>query len=709
MKKHPFRSALTLASAASLAALFTAPVQAFEFQSKSGEVTGSWDTTVAYSQAWRIQSPDCRLIATANGGCGRSPNIDDGDLNFGTDLYSRAFKAVTEISMNYKNVGAFLRGSAFWDPQMQSKSGTDRTPLPRASDDLVGQYTRLLDAFVYGKFDMGGKAAELRLGRQVVSWGESTFIQNGISTINHFDVAALRVPGSEVKEGFLPIEMVNFSLQLTNNVSVQAIYLLNWKPTIPEPAGSYFAANDFGTPGGDRVILGFGAFSDAGVDFRPLGGALISDFQNVKRGPDRDARKNGQGGIALKWYLPDVNNGTELGFYAMTYNSRLPLLSGRTGSNAGVANAWGTANAVQATALALVAGQSITAAIATGAGAGLAASRTNALGFVGDISAATLQQYATVAANTALGMGNVGLQATNLATHEYARTASYFVEYPEDIKMLGLSFNTQIQRGGVALQGDLTYRQDVPLQYDDVELLFAALTPFEAGLGLLGVPMLPVGTPLTAFAPPACSATPPANTLNACNQLGRFVTNQEVTGWGRFDTWQGQFTATKTFANVFKAAQMVVVLEAAGYYIPDMPDKTIGGPNGRGLRFNGPGTSVSGNAAFAARHFNEVEPLNRFPDQFSWGYRFAGRLEYPGLMGPWNVVPRFSWQQDVSGTSPGPGGNFVEGRYGLTLGVSANLRAKWEIDTAWTTFGGAGRFNDINDRDFVSASIKYSF
>ncbi len=95
-----------------------------------------------------------------------------------------------------------------------------------------------------------------------VSWGESTFIQNGISTINHFDVAALRVPGSEVKEGFLPIEMVNFSVQLTDNFSAQAIYLLNWNPTIPEPAGSYFAANDFGTPGGDRVILGFGAFSD---------------------------------------------------------------------------------------------------------------------------------------------------------------------------------------------------------------------------------------------------------------------------------------------------------------------------------------------------------------------------------------------------------------------------------------------------------------
>jgi hypothetical protein len=93
----------------------------------------------------------------------------------------------------------------------------------------------------------------------------------------------------------------------------------------------------------------------------------------------------------------------------------------------------------------------------------------------------------------------------------------------------------------------------------------------------------------------------------------------------------------------------------------------------------------------------------------SWGYRIAGRLEYPNAVGPWNVIPRFSWQHDVDGTTPGPGGNFVEGRYGLTLGVAANLQAKWEVDMSWSKFGGAGRFNDINDRDFVAATVKYSF
>ncbi|MEZ5459843.1 MAG: DUF1302 domain-containing protein [Steroidobacteraceae bacterium] len=713
---RPRRWALGLLGGVALAV--SGAAQAFEFQSESGELTGSWDTTLSYGQAWRIQSRDCNLVAIANGGCGRSPNIDDGNINYSTGLYSRAFKAVTELSVNYRNVGAFVRASALHDLDVKS-GNTERTPLSEPSRDLVEDYMRLLDAFAYARFDLGSMPAELRLGRQVVSWGESTFIQNGLSVLNHFDVSALRVPGSELREGFLPQEMVNFSVQFNDRWSAQAVYMLDWNPTIPEPAGSYFAANDFAVTGGSKVVLGFGAFSDQGVDFTPLGGPLISDFQSVGRSADRLPSKSGQGGFSVKYYAENFNNGTEFGLYYMNYHSRLPVISGRTGTGAGIANAWGTANAVQATALALASGLPLATAIGTGAQAGLAASRGNRLGFVGDISLPTLTQYATIAARTALAGGNVGGQASNLATHEYARTATYFVEYPEDIKMIGLSFNTQLQRGGIALQGELTYRQDVPLQYDDVELLFAALTPFEAGLGLLGaLPAMGPVVPLAAFTPPSCTTA--TSTLNACNQLGRYDVDQEVRGWGLHDTWQAQFTATKSFSNVLKAAQMIVVFEAAVSHIPGLEDKLSGGPNGRGLRYNGPGTSVSGNVELRGRHcpnllaadclaLNLVEPQSRFADDTSWGYRFAGRLEYPGLMGPWNVVPRFSWQHDVSGTTPGPGGNFVEGRYALTLGVSANLQARWEVDASWTKFGGAGRFNDLNDRDFVAASVKFAF
>jgi hypothetical protein len=678
--------------------------QAWDFQNDTGTFTGSWDTTLTYGQAWRIEERDCRLIAIADGGCGRSPNIDDGNLNYSTDMYSRAIKALTEVSLNYRAVGAFVRASALYD---DAAHDTERTPLNTDSKKLVESYVRLLDAFAYAKFDLGHMASELRFGRQAVSWGESTFIQNGINVINHFDVSALRVPGSELKEAFLPQEMVNLSVQMTDNFSAQAIYLTDWNATVPEPAGSYFSNNDFASTGGTRVILGFGSFSDAGVDFRPLGGPLIDNFQNVRRLETREPNEGNQFGVNLKYFAPGFNNGTEFGLFFLNYHSRLPLISGRTGTQQGVGNAFGSLTAVGAAAQALAAGAPVTAAIAAAANLGVA--RSAAAG--GNLSLAQATQYATIGANTHLARGDVAGQASNIATHEYSLTAGYFTEYPEDIQLIGLSFNTQLQWGGIALQGEVAYRQDVPLQFDDVELLFAALTPFEQGLATLRNTPLPTTCPVNL---------PAASTLTQCGQLGGFGLDTEVKGWGLYDTYQVQFTATKTFSNILKAAQMVLVAEAGLTHIQDMPDKLTGGPNGRGLRFNGPATNVSGNWDLRGRHcpslssadclaLNLVEPQNRFADATSYGYRVAGRLDYPGLIGPWNVLPRFSWQHDVSGTTPGPGGNFVEGRYGLTLGVAANLQAKWEVDMSWTKFGGAGRFNDINDRDYVAATLKYSF
>ena len=696
MRKGHAGSHHAIAATALVACLgwgFSTSVQAVGLQSQSGAVSGSWDTTLSYGQGWRITDRDCRLIATADGGCGRSANIDDGDLNYGKGVFSRALKAVTELSLNYRDrAGVFVRGDGLYDFAVMD-SNTERTPLSRAAKDLVGSYTRLLDAFGFWRFDLGGRRSELRLGRQVVSWGESTFIQGGLNTVNHFDVSALRVPGAELKEALLPDEMAVFNLQLSERISSQFLYLFKWHDTRPEPAGSYFSTNDFGVPGGQRVLLGFGAFSDQGVDFRPLGGPLITDFQNVARLANRDPRDAGQYGLNFKLYLPNFSNGTELGVYFLNYHSRLPVVSAVSGTQAGLGNAFGALNAVGAAAQALAAGLPFAAAVATGTAVGTQRAAQNG----GNLSAAVAQQYATIGANTLLAGGDVTAQATNIATHEYAKTAGYFEEFPEDIRMIGTSFNTQVQKTGTALQGEVTYRHNVPLQYDDVELLYAALTPFESGIAQLR------GITLPATCVPGAGAT-----LTRCNQLGAFGLGQNIRGWGLHDTWQAQFTATQTFANVLRASQAVLLLEAAVDYIPDLEDKFAGGPVGRGLRYDGPGTSVSGNPALAGFQFGEVEPAGRFPDRTSWGYVLAGRLEYSNIIGPWNILPRFSWQQDIHGTSPGPGGNFVEGRHGLTLAVGASLEAKWELDVAWTEFGGASRYNLLRDRDFVAASVKYS-
>ena len=235
-----------------------------------------------------------------------------------------------------------------------------------------------------------------------------------------------------------------------------------------------------------------------------------------------------------------------------------------------------------------------------------------------------------------------------------------------------MSFNTTI--GTWAWQGELSHRQDAPLQVDDVELLFAALGP--------------INPPLAQF-----------------NQVGDFSGQfgAEISGIRRLDVSQLQTTLTKILGPMMGADQGVFLFEGALTQVHSMPSKNV-------LRFEGPGTYVSGNAILASAHAGKpIEPAERFADPESWGYRLAGRLDYLNAVGGFNVSPRFAWQHDVEGISPGPGGNFIEGRTALTLGLGFDRQATWQFDLSYTTFSGGGRSNLISDRDFVGANFKYSF
>ena len=125
-----------------LVAAMLAPAAAQAVEFAAGGWNGSFDTTVSFGQTWRVeQSRDPRLIATANGGTGRSPNIDDGNLNYRKGRVSSAYKMVAELSLDRgENFGVFVRGSA---PVRHSRSRT-RAPnarrSPRNGKDLAGSY-----------------------------------------------------------------------------------------------------------------------------------------------------------------------------------------------------------------------------------------------------------------------------------------------------------------------------------------------------------------------------------------------------------------------------------------------------------------------------------------------------------------------------------------------------------------------------------------
>ncbi len=612
--KHARRRTLGTAISLALASAFAAPAHAIEFS--HGDWNGTIDTTLSYGASMRLQQRDQELVGLANinpfvaatpitdqiNAPGRfSVNGDDGNLNYDDgDLFSNAFKITSEFSLNYKeNSGAFARASYFYDWE-----NADRADLTEEAREKVGTRLTLLDAFVFHNMDLGGHETSVRVGRQAVSWGESTFIQNGINVVNPIDVSKLRVAGAELKEAFLPVDMIQASFAVNENLSVEALYLLEFEQTEPDPMGTYFSTNDFATLGADFVMLGFGRanepanFGNCGNVLRFSSDALerASCLQAIPRLPDDYADDNGQYGAALRYFSPTLND-TEFGFFFLNYHSRLPLLSG----------------------------------------------------------------YAV--------------------TSTLPNSGRTIVEYPEDIRMYGMSFNTTLGDTGIALQGELSYRDNMPLQFDDVELLFSALSPLN--------PFIPA----------------PGNRF--ISQLGEYGPGDYVRGWERHEVSQLQFTLTKAFGpgNWLGAQQIATVAEFGGTEVWDLPSPDL-------LRYQGDGTDTGcgGDLLTGGALVNPVSQCDGFPTRFSWGYRLAARADYNNVFGsPFNMSPRLAFNHDVNGITPGPGGNFLEGRKSLTVGVEATYLNQWAADLSYTEFRGAGHLNLIHDRDFVSFTVKYSF
>lgn len=312
-----------------LAGLVVPTAQAIEFS--VGEVEGSFTSQISVGASWRVEDADPSLISPGNqaGATGLSSVTDDGNLNFEKGkTFSKIVKGVHDLELQYENLGAFVRGKYWYDFELEDENRAHGhapngyTAGAGLNDDGFSEFSQfsgieLLDAFVYGSFEIGDMPVDLRLGRQVVSWGESTFIQNGINSINPIDVSAFRRPGAEIKEGLLPVNMAFGAIDLTDTVSLQGFYQLGWEPFQLDGCGTYFANADIVAEG-----CNLGTLSTALPD---------SVQQNVPaarltRSPDREPGDDGQFGIALRYIAEDMNF-TEFGFYYQNLHSRIPVIS----------------------------------------------------------------------------------------------------------------------------------------------------------------------------------------------------------------------------------------------------------------------------------------------------------------------------------------------------------------------------------------------
>ncbi len=462
------RNSVALAFVASLFLAGATSVRAFVFA--FGDVSGSLDTTLSVGVLDRIQNPSPDLYGLTNTfdgvpGKAYSVNNDDGDLNFSRGIDSVLYKVTDDLELKWGDWGAFVRGYAFYDPKNQDTT-LPHTPLSYVAKKQVGGDIVVLDHYITGKFDFGATPVTVRLGRQVISWGESTFIPNGINVINPVDVSRLRAPGSELREALLPVYAVDISAAVTDKLSIEMVWLPEFRHIELDPDGTYFSTNDFASPGGQKVMLDFGALPDN----QSLGA--------IPRGVDRMYKDSGQWGLAAHYLATNLNH-TDFGLYYLRYSSRLPVVSAVTPS-VRITDPM-VSDVAQNTASSLASSELAPAMITAGyPAAGVPSAIETLLGaaFYGYPAAAlpaSLRPFYPAASQIVAG-------AEQVAFLTAAATGSYFVDYPKDIDMFGASFNTDVGRTGISLQGEISYKRNVPLQIDDVRTAFRHPLGAESGL-----------------------------------------------------------------------------------------------------------------------------------------------------------------------------------------------------------------------------------
>ncbi len=210
------------------------------------------------------------------------------------DLLSE-FDFIYQDRFGFRVSGAGWYDAAYEDLDNRNLGSSNHLENGRAAlgqSDETDRFFRgpsgeILDAFVFGKFDVGSVPVNVKLGRHTVFWGEAML--NPVHSTSYgqsaLDLGKLfAVPGTEAKELFLPREAISMQVQATPELSFAGQYFFDWEQArIPE-SGSFLGFNDHLLRGGESFIFGPAAVTP----FNPLGVNRLVRGQDVD--PDKHRR-----------------------------------------------------------------------------------------------------------------------------------------------------------------------------------------------------------------------------------------------------------------------------------------------------------------------------------------------------------------------------------------------------------------------------------
>ena len=328
--------------------------QAFQFEI-TDNIKGSLDTQATAAAGIRLVNPNPKMVGDTtynpNANTAQWSNADDGNLNYRKgDPFATYVKLTPEFLLLLPERFKFMaRGTMLYDFMATE---TARSPLPQASKDQVARDYKLLDLWVSKEFNLGEQTARVRVGNQVISWGESVFALGGINQTNSLDLQKLMVPGTQLKEAVLPAPLVSFSTGLAKGLNMEAYYQFGWNRNRVPPVGSYWSIADVYDKGRSPIFLGAANTNFGGADNRFPNATFINAVTGdttvngagdltatgantsivIPFEKDKKAKDQGQYGVAMHYKPEGIP--LDLGIYYMNYHDKMPVLTYFTGAGA---------------------------------------------------------------------------------------------------------------------------------------------------------------------------------------------------------------------------------------------------------------------------------------------------------------------------------------------------------------------------------------
>jgi hypothetical protein len=174
----------------------------------------------------------------------------------------------------------------------------------------------------------GDRNTTIRVGNQVLSWGEDIFIIGGINQINAFDLRKLHTPGTQVKEILRPAPMISLNAGVADGVSVEAYYQWKWNAFRFDPVGTFFSGADVVGAGQRPAYMPSSALTGFELCTPPtpcgdIRGGIQEGINVVPFEADKLPPRGKQFGLATRFKPKGFD--TEFALYYQRYHDKLPF------------------------------------------------------------------------------------------------------------------------------------------------------------------------------------------------------------------------------------------------------------------------------------------------------------------------------------------------------------------------------------------------